>query len=82
MEEFYKGNIEEAVKDYFKHSWLYYIKDSPVVGDTHYDHLCRYLYNNYDKISTEYKNYVIEDDLRAGTGAFITMKQYEELGYK
>lgn len=78
MEEIYKGNFDLACRDYLKHSYLYYIKNDPIVSDSYYDYLCNYLLKNKDKIPEVFLYLVTEDRLRAGTGFDIKESEYPE----
>lgn len=50
-------------------SWLYYHKPtlSPILSDSTFDSMCKWLYDNYDKVEHRYKHLISKEDLKAGS---------------
>lgn len=79
MEEIYKGDFTKAIFDYLSSSYLYYIKEEPTkFSDSYYDYLCRYIYNNLDKIESPHLSLLDVDSLRCGSGFHLKEEDYPE----
>lgn len=63
--------MNDDLKEYLIHCYLYYKLNSPVISDSEFDRLCKKLLDS--GISSEL---VSEEDLRAGTG--YSIKEYPE----
>lgn len=64
-----------CIRAYAAHSFLYYVKDSPVISDGDYDALCKFLLDNYEWIKPfDLNNYLDEGCLQAGSGFTIAQK--------
>lgn len=64
-----------CIRAYAAHSFLYYVKDSPVISDGDYDALCKFLLENYDWIKPyDLNNYLDAGCLKAGSGFTIAEK--------
>lgn len=61
-------SIDKLCRWYAIHSSLYYQYDNPVISDYEFDLICRRLLENYDSITDEWKEFIKEDNLKAGTG--------------
>ena len=57
--------------DYLIHCYLYYELDTPIIYDYDFDKLCQDLLEKWDSINHSYKDFVSQDDLKAGTGYSI-----------
>lgn len=57
--------------DYLIHCYLYYELDTPIIYDYDFDKLCQDILNKWDSINHSYKDFVSQDDLKAGTGYSI-----------
>lgn len=57
--------------DYLIHCYLYYELDTPIIYDYDFDKLCQDLLEKWDNINHSYKDFVSQDDLKAGTGYSI-----------
>jgi hypothetical protein len=52
-------------------SWLYYKHDISLVPDEDFDRLCKALQERWDAIEHPHKDFISQDDLKAGTGYAI-----------
>lgn len=64
------------LKHYLMHSYLYYIKDTPVISDHEYDLICRRLLERWDGVDHPHKYLTREDALRAGTAFHLSEEAY------
>ena len=64
----YDDNPNMLVPYYLIHSFLYYEKDDPIIGDEEYDRICKMLYDVYDTVKHHHKHLINKDSLLAGTG--------------
>lgn len=64
---------------YLIHSYIYYCLDTKTITDSLYDDICRCLYDNFDKIQTQWPELFEKDALSAGTGYHLTWKFPEEI---
>ena len=60
-------------------SYQYYIQGRSLVPDSDYDTICRYLLDNYDKITHEHKRFFTRQDLEAGTGYSVARDDYPNI---
>lgn len=64
-----------AWRAYAAHSYLYYVKDEPILADEDFDQLCRFILKNFDWIKPfDLNDYLDEAALEAGTGYQIAEK--------
>ena len=59
--------LDDKVIEYVRHSYRYYVKDSPTVSDGEYDTLAYELYKIYDELSDYSKELVSYDEVFCGT---------------
>lgn len=78
-----------AIRQYAIHSYLYYVKDSPIISDGAYDELCRWLLKNYKWIKPhDINGYLDKERLREGSGYHLASlvcgltKEHAELRLK
>ena len=48
-------------------AYAYYVEDNPLISDTEFDELAKYILANYDEIDHMHKHLVTKGDLEAGT---------------
>lgn len=63
-----KANPNMLVPHYLMASYLYYVKDAPVISDKLYDEMSQELLAKWDSIEHWHKDLISRDDLVAGTG--------------
>lgn len=74
-----RRNPNLAVPSYLVHSYLYYVHDSPVIPDTDYDALCKFIVDNYDSIAHNHKSYIDVESAKAGTAYHIKADEYPQI---
>lgn len=60
-------NPNMAVPYYILTSYAYYVEDDPIVSDSYYDELAKYILLNWEDITHFHKHYLNEDALKAGS---------------
>ena len=68
-----QGNI---VAQWLIHSYLYYIKMTPIITDSDYDTLSKNLLNDWDSIEHPHKHLIDKSALTAGTGYYLLDADY------
>lgn len=61
-------NLKSLYGEYLEHSVRYYLLDSPVVSDDHFNYLCTTLLNSWGAFEHKYKGLTDESALFAGSG--------------
>ena len=59
-------------------SWLYYyrIGATPILSDTTFDSMCKWLYDNFDDVEHKYKDLIKRDDLAVGSLYSLKQEDY------
>lgn len=71
--------IRKAVKDYYVHSYLYYIEDTCIVSDHEYDEICQLLFDNYETALFHDEEGLLDlEALQAGSGYHISEEDYPQ----
>jgi hypothetical protein len=65
--KFTEMSLNLTVPWYLMASFAYYKEDDPIIGDTTFDSLAKYMLENLSKIKHIHKPYVTKKDLEAGT---------------
>lgn len=52
---------------YLMASFAYYKEDDPIISDTTYDALAKYMLNSWNRIKHVHKSFITKKDLEAGT---------------
>lgn len=60
-------NHNMSIAWYIMASYAYYVEDSPILSDSVFDRLARFILNHYNELEHSHKEFVTEDMLRAGT---------------
>jgi len=59
--------LDDKVIEYVRHSYRYYVNDTPTISDGEYDTLAYELYKRYDELSDDSKRLVSNDEVFCGT---------------
>lgn len=59
--------MKNPIAKYLMCAYAYYVEDRPLITDTEFDELSRYILANYDEIEHHHKYLVTKGDLEAGT---------------
>lgn len=60
-------NPNMSVPFYILTSYAYYVEDDPIVSDSYYDELAKFVMLYWDDIDHYHKHYLNEDALKAGS---------------
>lgn len=72
-----KRNPKLATANYLIHSYLYYVHDNPIIEDSEYDALCKFVVNNFDKCQQHvHGSYLDLDAVKAGSAYHIKPNEY------
>ena len=64
------------VARYLVHSYLYYIRDRPIMEDKTFDAICRRLYREFDSVEHQHGYLLDRDALQAGTAYHLKSEDY------
>jgi hypothetical protein len=68
--------IENLQVEYLAYSYLYYVKNISAISDSHYDQICKWLYDRMtNKVAKETKYYNLCKDLDASGSAFYLKEE-------
>lgn len=71
--------IQEKIKKYLIHSYIYYVLNDSVISDYEYDDLCEYLLDNYRDIEAlGYDTLIDRDLLECGSGYSLVYPDWVE----
>lgn len=59
--------MKNPIAKYLMCAYAYYVEDKPLISDTEFDELSKYILKNYEAIDHPHKKYVTKSDLEAGT---------------
>ena len=59
--------MKNPIAKYLMCAFAYYVEDKPLISDTEFDELSKYILKNYEAIDHPHKKYVTKSDLEAGT---------------
>ena len=59
--------MKNPIARYLMCAYAYYVEDDPLIPDTEFDELSKYILKNYDAIDHPHKKYITKSDLEAGT---------------
>jgi len=59
--------MKNPIARYLMCAYAYYKQDDPLMPDTDFDQLAKWLLTNYDDVDHFHKHLVTKDDLKAGT---------------
>lgn len=59
--------MKNPIAKYLMCAYAYYVEDNPLISDTEFDELAKYILANYDEINHMHKHLVTKGDLEAGT---------------
>ena len=59
--------MKNPIARYLMCAYAYYVEDDPLISDTEFDELGKYILEHYDAIDHPHKKYVTKSDLEAGT---------------
>ncbi len=62
------NTINMLVPHYLIHSYLYYECDTSIITDHEFNHICKQLLDNYNKIEHMHKHLISIENLKANTG--------------
>jgi NAD-dependent DNA ligase len=59
--------MKNPIARYLMCAYAYYVEDDPLIPDTEFDELSKYILKNYEAIDHPHKEYITKSDLEAGT---------------
>ena len=59
--------MKNPIAKYLMCSYAYYKEDDPLISDTEFDELAKWLLENWDNVDHRHKVYISKYDLTAGT---------------
>ena len=59
--------MQNPIAKYLMCSYAYYVEDKPLISDSEFDELGKWLLENYDNVEHMHKDLVTKGDLEAGT---------------
>jgi len=59
--------VQNPIAKYLMCSYAYYVEDKPLISDSEFDELGKWLLENYDNVEHMHKDLVTKGDLEAGT---------------
>lgn len=59
--------MKNPIARYLMSAYAYYEQDDPIITDTEFDMLAKYILHYYDKLEHPHKKLITKDDLEAGT---------------
>ena len=59
--------MKNPIARYLMCAYAYYVEDDPLISDTEFDELGKYILEHYDAIDHPHKKYVTKSNLEAGT---------------
>mgnify|MGYP001432343868 CR=1 FL=1 len=59
--------MKNPIAKYLMCSYAYYVQNDPLITDSEFDELGKWLFDNYDSVEHMHKHLVTKDDLLAGT---------------
>ena len=59
--------MKNPIAKYLMCAYAYYVEDNPLISDTEFDELSKYILKHYDAIDHPHKKYVTKSNLEAGT---------------
>lgn len=60
-------DMKHPIARYLMCAYAYYIEDDPLIDDSEFDDLSKYILHYYDRLEHMHKHLLTKDDLRAGT---------------
>ena len=72
----FKVNPNSVISWILAGSYSYYILDEPILSDTVFDNMCKYVFNNWDKIEHQHKHLFTKEDMENGSLFMLKPDQY------
>lgn len=60
-------------------SYAYYILDRPILSDSVFDGMCKYVYDHWDELEHQHKHLFTREDAQNGSLYALTMMDYPNI---